>query len=308
MDWIMRRRWLLLICAAAIMAVVAVFALRKGGHEVLVSQAQRGDLVLRIAASGLVEARSADLSFKGSGRLTALYAAEGDTVGGGDLLARIDPISSLGTATAGQDVIQAPHDGTVVQVYVRRGAVVQPGQGVLRFVASSGTWVTGFIDSEDAPYMRRGQTYRCRAGGYLSRPYDIVVHSVGREAVARMDIPGSSRQVRVRFDVADPSFDVPAGTEVDIDGEALMCTDALLVPTAAVVREGPSDHVWTVVDGEARRVSVGLGPNNFEMAQILQGLEPGDSVVVRGKENLTQGTAVRPRPLPDTSRSGSGGE
>jgi multidrug efflux pump subunit AcrA (membrane-fusion protein) len=290
-TYIRRFRWLL---AAAIVAAIVVAVLAgRHGTEVTATRAVTGPLLLRIAASGLVEAESADLSFAAAGHISAIDAEEGQQVSRSQALAWLEPIGAAPTAMDIGDVIRAPDAGVVVEIYLRVGATVTPGQPVLRVVRAAGRWVTAFIDSEDAAGVRPGQKLRCRAGGYLSRPWDLVVRSVGREAVPRRDLLGSSRQVRVRCDPVAPAFPIAPGTEVDVDGEVSLAHEALLIPAAAVVREGPHDWVWLVDGSHARRREVRLGPNNFDLVQVLSGLQAGQAVVTHGKTGLRDGQMVR---------------
>lgn len=302
-GWIRRHRVLVIIIVLVVVLVI-VRAVRGNTPEVEVARAEYGGLTLPIAASGLVEARSSDLGFKSTGRLVEVYVNEGERVAQDQLLARIYPSASLGPATADLgDVIRAPFSGSVVVIYRRPGAVVNPGEPVLRVVESGAEWVTAFVEAEDALILQPGQRLTCRAGGYLSQPFPIIVTEIGREAVPRPDLPASARQVRVRCRPADQSFNLPAGTEVDVDGVIPLLRRGLLIPTNAVVHRGTENFVWLVGgDDTVSRRDVQIGRNNFEQIAIEGGLQAGDTVVVSGKETLAEGQQVRTRPMPDLTR------
>ena len=305
-DWIKRRKWYA-IGAATVVVLIALVAVTGRGHEVMVAEASGGPLLLRIAASGLVEADSTDLAFKGTGRIAKLYVREGDAVTEGELLARLSSANVAPGSAGVTDVVQAPYDGSVVEIYQRTGSVVSPGQPVLRMISARPPWVTAFIDSEDATHLKEGQELRCRAGGYLSAPWNLVVRDVGKEAVPRRDLPGSSRQLRVRCEVVGSSFPLSPGSEVDIDGEIPLMDSGLLIPTAAVVHEGTHDWVWLVDGSRVERRDVALGPNNFEFIHIREGVRPGDEVVVHGKEGLQDGQRVKVKPVPPAATEATGG-
>ena len=302
-DRLRRHRLLLLVVVAAI-AVLAAFLARPRGHRVLVADAFVGTLDLRIAASGLVEADGADLSFAGNGRITSIAVEEGQAVSRSQALAWLEPVGSLPGADGVVDAIRAPYDGTVVDIYLRAGSVVVAGQAVLRIVSSEGTWVTAFIESEDAMQLQPGQRLRCRAGGYLSRPWGVVVRAVGKEALPRQNLQGSARQVRVRCQPVNPAFPIPPGTEVDIDGDVPLAADAVLVPTNAVVRDGPHDYVWVADGSRVHRREVEIGPNNFDLIQVHSGLAAGETVVTEGKQGLAEGDRARATRL----ERGAGGQ
>lgn len=298
MSLVRRYRYLLLAAVVAA-ALLVLNAVRGRLPQVEVAPAQYGSLTLPVAAAGLVEARAADIGFKETGRIVEVYVEEGARVRRDQLLARILPGASLAPAGGDLgDVIQAPWHGSVVVVYRRAGAVVQPGEPVLRLVETGAEWVTVFIEAEDAVYLQPGHSLYCRAGGYLSQPQRIVITDIGREAVPRPDLPASSRQVRVRCQPADPAFSLPPGTEVDVDGEIPLLSRGLLIPAAAVVHEGVSHFVWVVsADNTVGRREVKIGPNNFDRIAITSGLKAGEHVAVSGKDQLREGRRVRPLPL-----------
>ena len=89
-----------------------------------------------------------------------------------------------------------------------------------------------------------------------------------------------------------------AGQREVIFGEVVMADDALLIPTAAVMHDGPHDRVWVVENPRVHRRDVRLGPNNFDLIQIREGLSAGDLVVVHGKSDLVERQRVKSRPAP----------
>ncbi|MEN6546778.1 MAG: efflux RND transporter periplasmic adaptor subunit [Armatimonadia bacterium] len=296
--WIRRYRYPFL-ALLLIVTLLAIRAVRGRLPEVEVAQARFGSLTSPIAASGLVEAQAADVGFKKTGRLIRLYVSEGDHVQRDQHLARIFPSASLSPAADDVgEVIQAPWDGFVVVIYLHPGAVVNPGQAVLRLVEAGTQWVTVFVEPEDAAHMQPGQRLSARAGGYLSEPQPIIVTRIGKEAVPRPDLPVSSRQVRVQCKPTSLSFSLPPGTEVDVDGEIPLLSRGLLIPTDAVVHRGADNFVWVVrPDHTVTRRMVSIGPNNFDLIAITSGLEADTEVVVNGKEGLREGRRVRTRPM-----------
>ena len=69
---------------------------------------------------------------------------------------------------------------------------------------------------------------------------------------------------------------------------------AILVPTQAVVQSGDRASVWVVgPEGTAAIRPVDLGQRTAERIEILQGLAPGDAVIVEGLARLRPGVAVQ---------------
>ena len=68
---------------------------------------------------------------------------------------------------------------------------------------------------------------------------------------------------------------------------------ALLIPTAAVQRNGDTTYVFVVSADSAVSVrNIELGTTNGDETEVTKGLNPGDEVVLSGVDKLTEGTRV----------------
>jgi multidrug efflux pump subunit AcrA (membrane-fusion protein) len=66
-------------------------------------------------------------------------------------------------------------------------------------------------------------------------------------------------------------------------------TDAIAVPSSAIIREGDRDTVWVVLDGRAVRRVVTLGAQGEDMVAVARGLAVGDRIVTRGADQVSEG-------------------
>ncbi|SHE40117.1 HlyD family secretion protein [Modicisalibacter ilicicola DSM 19980] len=73
--------------------------------------------------------------------------------------------------------------------------------------------------------------------------------------------------------------------------------DALVVPSSALFRDGRSWSVFLVEDGIAQRRQVDIGHNNGIQAQVVNGLEPGDRVILYPASGLSDGMRVAQREI-----------
>lgn len=285
-----RRQWW---PAAALLGIVIIwFFLGQRPVTVTYALAHQGPMKLAIAASGKVDGDASDLSFIGSGTIIEQYAKEGDSVKKGQLLARINRTDLVGS----DDVIQAPFDGSVVAVYRKIGSAAGPATPVMRVVQRGSVYVTAYLDSEDAAWVKPGARFECRAGGYLARAWPLRVESIGQEAVPREDVAGSARQVRAQMAVLSPDFSLPIGTSVDVDGEVPIAQSVLQIPASAIVRDEAHTFVWRIRESRVEQARVTLGPNNFRYVAITSGLGAGDRVVLGGKTDLKVGQTVSAQP------------
>lgn len=73
--------------------------------------------------------------------------------------------------------------------------------------------------------------------------------------------------------------------------------NALIVPSSALFRDGADWAVFTVVDGTAVLREVEIGRNNGTQAEVQEGLEEGDRVILYPSSGLSDGARVAQREL-----------
>lgn len=140
---------------------------------------------------------------------------------------------------------------------------------------------------------------------------DVVNIDPGEAIQLSLDaFPGQTFTARVRriFPSADPETRL-VPVEVALDSEALALArpgflarvtfavgsleDQLLIPSAALTSTVGNPSVFVVENGEARRRTIRTGLTSNGRIQVLDGLEVGESVVIRGVTNLREGARVR---------------
>jgi membrane fusion protein, multidrug efflux system len=86
--------------------------------------------------------------------------------------------------------------------------------------------------------------------------------------------------------------------------------DAVVVPSAAILRGAPGTYVYLINPDKTVSVRVvTVGPSQGERQAIIAGLEPGESVVVDGSDKLREGAKVTLPGAEDAGSSkGSGGK
>jgi HlyD family secretion protein len=71
--------------------------------------------------------------------------------------------------------------------------------------------------------------------------------------------------------------------------------DIVVVPTSALFRNDKKWAVFVVVDGQAKLAQVELGQRNANYAEVLDGIDEGDTVIVHPSDKVTDGVKVAPR-------------
>jgi multidrug efflux pump subunit AcrA (membrane-fusion protein) len=77
-----------------------------------------------------------------------------------------------------------------------------------------------------------------------------------------------------------------------VDLSVRTARDTVAVPAAAVFRDGRRDAVWVVRNGRAHEQQVRLGAQGESRVEVVEGLEVGQPVVVRGADQVHDGDEV----------------
>lgn len=194
--------------------------------------------------------------------------------------------------------IVSPITGRVLRVFQESAAVVTAGTPLLELGDPLDLEVEVDVLSRDAVQIHPGATALLEHWGgdhtLLGR-----VRLVEPSAFTKISTLGVEEQrVNVIIDLVDPpesrrtlgdGFRVEARIVID---EA---RDVLIVPTSALFRIGSESAVFRVNDDMVHLQKVKVGRQNGLEAEILEGLDEGDRVVVHPSDQVEDGVAVRQR-------------
>lgn len=186
----------------------------------------------------------------------------------------------------------SPADGIVVAREAEPGTAVVAGQAVLRLIVPESLWVRARVDQASAQGLEVGQPARIVLRSAMDSPLP------GR--VARVDLLSDpvteERVVNVGF-VAPPAR-LYTGELAEVTIRLPGKPGVLTLPSAAIVHEGGRTGVWQSVNGRARfqLISVG-GQGQGGIAELLTGLDEGESIVVHSAAPLKPGSRLRQRQI-----------
>lgn len=180
-----------------------------------------------------------------------------------------------------QTITEAPFAGTIAELTAFPGDLVSGGQNLVRLVAH-GRFLIMELTEEDYFGVEDGQPVTLRLASYPDRTFEGTVTRLA-------DVANSgtkTRNVIVEVEAPDQIL-VP-----ELTGEGFLVKDeregAVLIPRRALI----GNLVYVVAGGvvEVRRVQPGyLGLNK---AEILEGIGPGDRVVLEDQNLLKPGDRV----------------
>ncbi|MEW6347697.1 MAG: efflux RND transporter periplasmic adaptor subunit [Thermodesulfobacteriota bacterium] len=219
-------------------------------------------------------------------------------------LAQVDADKAV-LAKARQDLrktrVKSPIKGLISQRFVERGDWVSEGGRLFQVSDYTRMYLESFLSDVDVGRLdlKKVVTEGVEASVYVDSYPDRTFK--GRLTyVQPVAVEGRLFQIRIYLDNPDMSLLQGMFARGRIVVKTIGGTP--LVPLTALldqIRPNETNSV-VIVDGEkkAQIRQITIGPNNQRYAQVLDGLEDGDVVVVRGKEVLTKDQPLETEEMP----------
>jgi len=197
--------------------------------------------------------------------------------------------------------IRAPFEGTVVSKDAQVGEMVSPisaGGGFTR------TGIATIVDmNSNEIEVDVNETYIARVEpgqpvtAILDAYPDWEIPSRVRTIIPSADRQKATVKVRISFVKLDPRILPDMGIKVTFLGREVETKKGELAPSALVPKDAVREEngkkiVFLLKNDHVERRAVTTGGMRGDVAEILAGLAAGDTVVVKGPENLRDGQAV----------------
>jgi membrane fusion protein, multidrug efflux system len=183
--------------------------------------------------------------------------------------------------------IVAPFDGVAGIRNVSLGDYVKDGADLVNIEDVRVLKADFRLPERNLAQVRVGQPVEVVADALPGERWEGQIEAIN----PRIDASGRSLELRARLDNTRGQLRPGMFVRVRvIVGERI---EALLVPEEAIVPLGGEFYVFTVVDGQARRIPVKIGVRRAAQVEIVEGLQPGDQVVTAGMRLSRDGQPVR---------------
>lgn len=189
----------------------------------------------------------------------------------------------------------APVSGRVLSVIRKSEGIVQAGETLLELANARALEVEVELLSADAVRVGPGTKVEfVRWGG--EAPLLGLVRRVEPTAFTKISALGVEEQrVRVIVDFTSPQQEwTRLGDGYRVEARFLLWErgDVLTVPATALFPHEGGWAIFAVEEGVARRRAVKIGQRNGLAAEILEGIQEGERVILHPDNSLTEGTMV----------------
>lgn len=182
----------------------------------------------------------------------------------------------------------APASGIVTLREVEPGAVVAGGQTVIEIIDPASVWVNARIDQVSSAGLMAGLPARIQ----LRSRGDRTLQGRVLRIEPRADAVTEETLVKVIFDTL-PAPLPPLGEYAEVTVDLSPLPKGLVIPNAAIRRQGTAVGVWKIEDGDAVFVPVALGRTDLAgQVQVLRGLTAGDTIIVYSEAEITANSSI----------------
>jgi RND family efflux transporter MFP subunit len=199
--------------------------------------------------------------------------------------------------------IRAPFEGIVVSKDAQVGEMVSPISAGGGFTRTGIATVVDMNSNEIEVDVNEAYISRVKPGqpvtAILDAYPDWEIPSRVRTIIPSADRQKATVKVRISFIKLDPRILPDMGIKVTFLGEETSkknnaaAVSALLVPQTAVRDDNGKKVVFLLKDDKAERRAVTLGGTRGSDTEVIAGLTPGDTVVIKGPPDLRDGQAVQ---------------
>lgn len=182
--------------------------------------------------------------------------------------------------------VKAPITGYVSQKRVEMGSVLGPGAPIAMIVNINPIILITFLTEDQVISIKKGQLAQVSVDVYP----DLQLQ--GR--VTFIDVQSDNlKRFMVKVEMGNPSeTPIKAGMSGKVSFKTNGPLEVLSIPRSAFVGSLLDGKVYLVKDDKAVLQAVKTGETFQGQVEIVEGLNPGDQVVVSGKINLKDNTTV----------------
>jgi RND family efflux transporter MFP subunit len=215
----------------------------------------------------------------------------------------------MGAATADQQSVEAlenytnvtaPIAGVVIWRYADTGALIQGGTGsndqalpIVRLSQSSLLRLRVPIPENDVQYIHAGDQLQVRVDA-VNRSF------TGKIVRFTRNVNFDTRTMETEIDVENKDLSIAPGMYANTLLELEIHKNVVTVPVEALVLSDRRQTVYVLDDSNRIRIrNVQVGMRGEKLAEIVNGINPGDRVVLGGQENYRDGQKVNPLLTPE---------
>ena len=207
---------------------------------------------------------------------------------------------ALAKARLAKTLIRAPFSGMIGRRRVSPGAYLKAGDVITELARVDDMKVTFTAPERYLAQLKAGSRVEVSTPALPGRTFQ------GSISVVDPIVDADSRTIRVVARIPNSERVLRPGMSANVAVTFSERPNSLVIPDEAVFAEGNQSFVFVVKpDSTVARAAIELGSRDSSRVEVLQGLEPGTTIVRTGHQKLFDGAHVMP--IPEQAMAAGGG-
>lgn len=185
-----------------------------------------------------------------------------------------------------QGLVISPIDGIINDLHIDPGEYVKEGSPVCNIVDVSTIRINTSVPEMDIRYIKVGDKARITVDAFPEREWYGVVDFVAFKA------DSGTKTFKARVLVENTDGAIRPGMLARATFLRRSIDNAITVPLNALIDRGGERIVFVEENGVAKSRMIRLGVIDGDRIQILEGLKPGEKLIVTGHTEVEDGTGV----------------
>lgn len=183
--------------------------------------------------------------------------------------------------------VKSPIPGSVTKRYIEVGSYLNPGARLFDIIDDSQLKVWCNVTERQVLLLEKGQKVTVTCNTFPGEEYAGTITYVGTRADRSLSYP-----VEISIAKQDKKL-LKAGMYVTVSFDVAGERKGIIIPRSAITGSVLNAKVFTVRNGVASERNVVVGAMMDKNVEVTSGLEQGDSIVVAGIINVSDGVKVR---------------
>jgi RND family efflux transporter MFP subunit len=193
---------------------------------------------------------------------------------------------SLAKRQLSDATVKAPFGGVVSARFVNQGETLSPGTKVETIVDDSRMKFRMFINELEVVNLKVGDPVTVTVDAISGKTFDGKITNMS-------DKSDQTRSYEVDVELPNPDHAVKSGMFARAEIQREAAHDVASIPIEGIVYNGTATQAYVVENGVAHLRTIKLGATTQTLAEVIDGLKPGDEVVTFGQNQMHDGVRVR---------------